>query len=139
VKIRYGHAAPKSEKKHGHHQAPEVDLLAVSERMQVASGFSASVYPQQEQKLIACVHYGMNAFGDHGRAACHQGGRELACGNHKVCHQSSINRSMTLSGSEGHRLRNPLSLHVFICVPRGWENTDPEGDSNSTVIVSCRP
>ncbi len=79
-----GHPAADGEDADGHDEAPEVDLHAVAERVLLVGGLRAAAQAVVEQDAVAGVHQGVDALGDHGRAAGEPGGHELDGGDGHV-------------------------------------------------------
>ena len=78
------HAAAQPKDQHRDDQAPEIELLAVPERMLRRRGPVAQPQTDQQQDTVESVDRRVNAFRQHGRAARHARDDELGYGDRYV-------------------------------------------------------
>ena len=72
-----GQPAAYAEQHDGHDQAPEVELLAMSEVVILVGRLVRLTDADQQQELVAGVHHRVDAFRQHGRATGDGGRHEL--------------------------------------------------------------
>ena len=106
-----GNSGTDGEDQDRHHEAPEVELLAVAERELGVGRFLRSLQSVQEQDLITGVDHRVDPLGEHGRAPRHRGGRELGDRNQAVADQCSNDDFL---GGTGHHI---LIIVVAVALP----------------------
>lgn len=80
----HAESASEPEQDHRDDQAPEVQLLAVSERVAGIGRLVTSPVAEQEERLVAGIGHRVDALGQHRRTSGDRGCRELRHGDHRV-------------------------------------------------------
>src|SRR5438270_1050911 len=119
------HAGAEREHEHGDDEAPEIELAAVTERVQLVGGaFRLTAAPHQQQ-LVDRIYHAVNALGQHRRGTGDRGCDELRYRNAKVRGERDHERPRAgrmrahLSQS-GRNAANAAISHAHAREDMGW-------------------
>ena len=83
------HPRADTEDQDRHHERPEVELDAVTERMKFIGGPGSALHTVKQQSLVAGIDERMNGLTQHRRTASINGGGELGYGDQSIARERS--------------------------------------------------
>ena len=107
------HTGAQRKNQQGDHEAPEIQLTSVPQRVAAVGGTGRARDAVEQQKLVDGVDQGMHGFAQHGRRAGDGGGDELRRGHQQVARQGRPDGRIG-SALRHDVLKNPLAAPLHL-------------------------